>query len=58
MYLQFEGKYIQWSHLRDLYKKSRPDVKSPGLTLLPKLRYEHIDLTSFSKMRVDLASQV
>ena len=29
-----------------------------GLSLLPKLKYEHIYLTSFSKMRVDLAAQV
>ena len=29
-----------------------------GLSILPKLRYEHIRLSSFSKMRVDLAAQV
>ena len=29
-----------------------------GLRLLPKLKYEHLKLTSFSKMRVDLAAQV
>lgn len=29
-----------------------------GLSLLPKLKYEHIYLTSFSKMRVNLAAQV
>ena len=29
-----------------------------GLSLLPKLKYEHVYLTSFSKMRVDLAAQV
>ena len=33
-------------------------MTSPGLTTLPKLKYEHISLTSFSKMRVDLAAQV
>ncbi len=26
--------------------------------MVPKLKYEHIKLTSFSKMRVDLAAQV
>lgn len=31
---------------------------APGLTCLPKLKYEHTALTSFSKMRVDLAAQV
>ena len=29
-----------------------------GLALLPKLKYEHVHLSSFSKMRVDLAAQV
>ena len=29
-----------------------------GLSLLPKLKFEHVHLTSFSKMRVDLAAQV
>lgn len=31
---------------------------APGVSLVPKLKYEHIYLTSFSKMRVDLAAQV
>ena len=31
----------------------------PGLRKVPKLKYaKHIDLTSFSKMRADLAAQV
>lgn len=39
-----------------LYEDDRkPGV---GLCLLPKLKFEHIKLTSFSKMRVDLAAQV
>lgn len=29
-----------------------------GLSLIPKLKYEHLHLTNFSKMRVDLAAQV
>lgn len=29
-----------------------------GLCLVPKIKYEHIYLNSFSKMRVDLAAQV
>ena len=40
------------------HRNSGAQVKSPGLSLLPKLKYEHIYLTSFSKMRVDLAAQV
>ena len=37
-----------------LYLKS----SGSGLSIVPKLKYEHIYLTSFSKMRVDLAAQV
>ena len=33
-------------------------VNSMGLSLVPKLKLEHIQLTSFSRMRVDLATQV
>ena len=29
-----------------------------GLHLLPKLKLEHVQLTSFSRMRVNLAAQV
>lgn len=32
--------------------------KASGLAMVPKLKYEHLHLTSFSKMRVDLAAQV
>ena len=32
--------------------------KASGLSMIPKLTYEHVHLTSFSKMRVDLAAQV
>ena len=35
---------------------SRHNIES--LTVVPKLKYEHVFLTSFSKMRVDLAAQV
>ena len=47
---------ILWSHLSDLYKKDTE--QGVGLKLIPKLKYEHISLTTFSKMRVDLAAQV
>ena len=45
-----------WQHLIDLYERDKKP--GAGLTLLPKLKFEHIRLTSFSKMRVDLAGQV
>ena len=53
---QKHGKEIFWQHLIDLYK--RDHGKGSGLSLVPKLKYEHVYLTSFSKMRVDLAAQV
>ena len=34
------------------------DPQAPGVALLTQLKYEHIFLTSYSKMRVDLAAQV
>lgn len=37
---------------------SRNMGAASGLSILPKLKYEHVYLTSFSKMRVDLAAQV
>lgn len=55
--VQNDGYENMWQHLLDLYER---DTEKPGsgLTLLPKLKFEHIKLTSFSKMRVDLATQV
>ena len=54
--MQCNGKKIEWRHLQELYER---DIQGGmGLRLLPKLKYEHIHLSSFSKMRVDLAAQV
>ena len=50
------GKEISWRHLLNLYYTDQG--KGTGLSLVPKLKYEHVFLTSFSKMRVDLAAQV
>ena len=33
-------------------------TETPSLAMLHKVKYEHVNLTSFSKMRVDLAAQV
>ena len=50
---------ILWSHVQSLYHRDSGAMKiAGGLSLVPKLTYEHIYLTSFSKMRVDLAAQV
>ena len=45
LYLQINGKHISWRHLEELY-------------LLKKIKLEHLKLTSFSRMRVDLVAQV
>jgi hypothetical protein len=53
------GKDISWGHLEKLYENDKgADRQAPGLAVVPKLKYEHLHLTSFSKMRVDLAAQV
>ena len=53
---QNNGKQISWKHLIDLYESDQG--KGSGLSMVHKLKYEHLYLTSFSKMRVDLAAQV
>ena len=59
-FVQCNGSNILWKHIVDLYyHNSGAHTNAPGVPcLVPKLRYEHIRLTSFSKMRVDLAAQV
>lgn len=53
--LQFNDKAISWKFVKELYDIS---LKSDGLTCIHKLKYEHVNLTPFSKMRVDLAAEV
>ncbi len=56
---QIDGKYITWKQLWDLYDKLRElQAGSCGLSLVPELKREHLQLTSYSRMRVDLAAQV
>ena len=58
-YLQVDGQEISWQHLIQLYEAKMGMVShSNGLALLQKLSIEHIQLTSFSRMRVDLAAEV
>jgi len=55
-FYQCNGQEILWKHVVDLYYH---DTSLPyKLRQVPKLKYEHINLTSYSKMRVDLAAQV
>ena len=55
LFNQCDGKEIKWGHLWTLYNSCRSGT---GLTYVKKLKFEHINLNSFSKMRVDLAAQV
>jgi hypothetical protein len=50
---------VTWEHIEKLYyDDSGFQSSTPGLSMVPKLKYEHVFLSSFSKMRVDLAAQV
>ena len=53
--LQFHDQRITWQYIEDLYYHTK---SSGGLSTMHKLKHEHVYLTSFSKMRVDLAAQV
>ena len=56
---QINGCDISWLHLVDLYKRHcGVKCSTPGLSIVHKLILEHIQLTSYSKMHVDLAVQV
>ena len=47
--------YISWDHLVRLYNQNRTAL---GLSLIPKVRRDHVYLASYSRMRVNLAAQV
>ena len=53
--IQKDGKHISWTHLLDLYDKAH---FASGLSLVKKLKREHLHLNSYSRMRVNLAGQV
>ena len=44
--------------MRDVYDRNLGSASNVGVSLVHKLTLEHLNLTSFSKMRVDLAAQV
>lgn len=48
------GLYVLWQHIAQLYYQDAEN----GLKLLPKITYEHIKLSSYSVMRVNLAAQI
>ncbi|KAL5469038.1 hypothetical protein EMCRGX_G030227 [Ephydatia muelleri] len=51
-----KGKNIWWSHVKKFYNED--SSAGMGLRMVPKLKYEHLHISSFSAMRVDLAAQV
>ena len=53
-YMWNDGHDILWNHIIDIYKEDLDN----GLHLLPRFRAEHVYLTSYSIMRVNLAAQV
>ena len=59
MCVQINGKHIEWQQLWKIYNKQATlSSKSKGICFDPKLKLEHMKLTSYSRMRVDLAVQV
>ena len=53
-YMWNDGLFILWQHIAQMFYQ---DIDN-GLKLLPKLTYDHINLNSYSVMRVSLAAQV
>ena len=57
--MQCCGQKIDWGLIAKVYETNTGAVTStPGLSLVPKLKLEHVQLTNFSKVRVDLVAQV
>lgn len=54
--MQKDGSEILWEHLVALYY--RDAGRGTGMAMVQKLKFEHLYLNSFAKMRVDLATQV
>jgi hypothetical protein len=48
------GKYLLFGHIADIFYRDQ----AVALHVLPKLTLDHITLTSYSKMKVRLATQV
>lgn len=52
--IKVNNKLIKWSHIKSFYDKD----SSLPIRMCPKLTNKHLVLTNFSKMRVNLATQV
>ena len=57
MLLQKGGQYISWKSIESLYL-TESATSTPGVRLCHKLTKDHVWLTSYTRMRVNLAAQV
>ncbi|PFX17055.1 Transposable element P transposase [Stylophora pistillata] len=53
-YMWNNGQHLLWQHITEIFYQDLDN----GLKLLPRLSYEHVNLTPYSAMRVNLAAQV
>ena len=53
-YMWNSGFFLLWSHISQIYDEQLES----GLKFVPKLTYDHINLTAYSVMKVKLASEV
>ena len=53
-YMWNDGQYVLWQHITQIFYQDMDN----GLKPLPRLSYEHVNLTPYSVMRVNLAAQV
>ena len=49
---------MDWRYVVQLYEQNARSAVNQGICFVPKIKYEHVHLTNFSKMHVDLAAQV
>ena len=53
-YMWNDGKYVVWQYIIQSYNEDQEN----GLKMLPKITSDHVKLTLYSVMRVNLAAQV
>lgn len=58
LFVQCNGQPIKWQFIQEVYEQNLGSSSNVGISMVQKLTLEHLNLTSFSKMRVDLVSQV
>ncbi|KAL5497313.1 hypothetical protein EMCRGX_G013770 [Ephydatia muelleri] len=47
--LGYNGMEVSWKPPNEMYIKNRTQADDTGLALIPKLKHEHLHLTSYSK---------